>query len=55
MAEASGISATNRAFLKVSLEDITSGKCVPAQDAHVGSIAGIYGLLAEEEKIGELD
>lgn len=36
-----GISSTDRALLKVSLEDITARKRIAAQDTHVWSVAGV--------------
>jgi hypothetical protein len=56
MAEACGVPTTDRAFLKMALEDITSRKRVSAKDAHVRSITGVCGRLAAAaaSKIGKL-
>jgi hypothetical protein len=47
MAKASGIPTTDRAFLKVALENVAPRKCISAKDAHVGSVTSVYGRLAK--------
>ena len=41
MAHTGGISSSDGAFLKVPLEDITAGKRITAQHAHVRAVAGV--------------
>lgn len=41
MAHARGVSSSDGALLKVSLEDVTAGKRIAAQHAHVRAVAGI--------------
>jgi len=45
MAGTSGITATNRAFLEMALENITSRKCISAENAHVWAVSSVYTVL----------
>jgi len=46
MAGAGGIATADRAFLEVTLEDITPGKRIAAENAHIWAVAGVSKKMA---------
>lgn len=51
MAHAGRVASSNRAFLKVPLQNVTSGEGIVAECAHIWPITGIYMLLSHAEEL----